>query len=122
MNEHDERVREDERRVAEDHELLREDEARLRDDEERLREDKDREHHDVEIIVNGRARHVTGDRISFERVVELAFGDVGNAPNAYFTMTYRNGPHGQVEGSLVAGESVRIKDGMIFNVSRTDKS
>lgn len=35
---------------------------------------------------------------------------------------YRRGEGNKPEGSLVQGETVKIKDGMIFNVTATDKS
>jgi Multiubiquitin len=52
-------------------------------------------------------------------VVILAFGPPNYDSSAY-TITYR---HGTDKGStLVQGQSVQVKSGMIFNVVRTDKS
>jgi Multiubiquitin len=39
-----------------------------------------------------------------------------------FTVTYRKGPRKNREGSMTEGETVRIKDGMIFDVTETNKS
>lgn len=79
--------------------------------------------HQVEIIINGQKISVDKAELTFEEVVALAYD--GNPPageNWFFTVTYRRG-HGQKpEGSLVAGESVKVKEGMIFNVRATDKS
>jgi len=75
----------------------------------------------VSIIVNGREREFAGNEISFEQVVALAnLGSEG--VNIVFTVTYKRGEGHKPEGSLVAGESVKVKQGMIFNVTRTDKS
>lgn len=69
------------------------------------------------IIVNGRPKKVTQDQLSFDEVVALAGLPTG--PNIVFTVTYRKGHN---EGVLVAGETVNIENGMIFNVTATDKS
>lgn len=83
----------------------------------------DHGHHDsVNIIVNGRPHRVHGREISFERVVALAFEAPPSGSNVVFTVTYRNGPPENPAGTMVAGQTVRIKNGMIFNVTATDKS
>lgn len=76
-------------------------------------------HKQVIIIVNGREKKVAKEEISFAEVVELA--GLPSTPNTIFTVTYRRG-HGNKEGTLVEGESVKVKEGMIFNVTATDKS
>jgi hypothetical protein len=77
---------------------------------------------DVTIIVNGRKKVVAAKELSFDAVVELAFDPVPTGPNIMFTITYRHGPRANPEGSLTDGTRVKIKDGMIFNVTPTDKS
>lgn len=78
---------------------------------------------EIEIIVNGQPKMVTSKELSFEEVVALAYdGNPPSGPNWEFTVTYRRGPEGRPEGSLVPGQSVRVKKGMIFNVTATDKS
>jgi multiubiquitin len=74
------------------------------------------------IIVNARSKEVTGDDQSFEQIVALAFSPVPVGPNIVFTVTFRKGPRENPEGTLTPGESVEIKDGMIFDVTATDKS
>ena len=82
------------------------------------------EHHKKEftIIVNGRQKLVAKRKLTFDAVVALAFNPVPTGPNVLFTVTYRHGPPANPEGTLVEGETVKIKDGMIFNVTQTDKS
>jgi len=74
----------------------------------------------TEIIVNGRPRKVEASELSFEAVSELAFPG-GSGPNIVFTVSYRKGDP-KKQGTLVAGESVALAPGMIFDVTRTDKS
>lgn len=74
------------------------------------------------IVVNGREKEVSQKEISFNEVVTLAFGSAPGGDNIIFTVTYKRGHGDKPEGTLVEGDSVKIKDGMIFNVTRTDKS
>lgn len=74
------------------------------------------------IIVNGRQKIVNEKVLSFTQIVALAFDNPPSGPNIVFTVTYRKGEGNKPEGSLVDGDTVKIKDGMIFNVTATDKS
>lgn len=76
----------------------------------------------VTIIVNGTAKQVPKkDSLAFQEVVALADGlPVG--PNIEYTITYRRGHGDKPEGSLVPGQDVKVKEGMIFNVTATDRS
>ncbi len=76
----------------------------------------------ITIIVNGELKFVAARELSFDEVVALAFNNPPTGPNVVITVTYRRGEDNKPEGTLVAGESVKIKDGMIFNVTATDKS
>jgi hypothetical protein len=75
------------------------------------------------VIVNGRRKEVHRHRLTFEQVVALAFPTAPPGENIIYAVTYRNsGDPKHPEGSLVAGGSVKIKDGTIFDVTATDKS
>lgn len=74
------------------------------------------------IIVNGRQKEVSTKTLTFNQVVALAFNPVPSGPNVQFTVTYRKGPRKNREGSMTEGEIVRIKDGMIFDVTETNRS
>jgi hypothetical protein len=74
------------------------------------------------IIVNGRKKEVLTKTLSFDQVVAMAFNPVPVGPNVQFSVTYRKGPRKNPEGTLTEGETVRIKDGMIFDVTETNKS
>jgi hypothetical protein len=77
---------------------------------------------EVTLIVNGRKKVVTQKELSFAEVIALAFDSPPTGPNILFTVTYRKGEGNKPEGIMVEGETVKIKEGMIFNVTATDKS
>lgn len=72
------------------------------------------------IIVNGRRRETREHKLSYLEVIQLAYPGEKPTETIVFTVTYST-PHGR-DGSLVAGEEVVVKDGMIFNVRKTDQS
>jgi hypothetical protein len=76
----------------------------------------------VTIIVNGRPKVVEDKRLSFEEVVRLAFPDAVFGPDFEYTVTYTKGPFDNHEGTLIPGQAVKVKEGMIFNVTQTNKS
>lgn len=78
--------------------------------------------HQLTIIVNTKPFEVPKEEITFEEVVSFAFGSATGGENVAFTVTYRRGQGNKPAGSLVEGGSVKTKDGMIFNVTKTDKS
>ena len=77
--------------------------------------------HTHNIVVNGRPRVVNADEISFADVVALA-ENLPSGENVMYTITYRRGHGNKPEGTLTEGNSVKVKEGMIFNVRATDKS
>ena len=72
------------------------------------------------IIVNGRPREVAGKTITYTEVVKLAFPNEPSNQDVDFTVAYAN-PHGK-DGTLVAGQDVHAKEGMVFNVTKTNRS
>jgi hypothetical protein len=77
---------------------------------------------DVTIIVNGRERTWSKGDISFEQVVELAFPNQPSGPEYSYTVAYSKGDDKKPHGSLVAGESVKVNKGIVFNVTQTNRS
>lgn len=76
---------------------------------------------DITIVVNGRGKVVAKDEITFSEIVALAEG-LPSGQYICYTITYRRGQGNKPEGTLVEGETVKVKEGMIFNVTATDKS
>lgn len=74
-----------------------------------------------ELIVNGTPENWRKSTISYDEVVRLAFPS-DPSPTTIYAVTYKRGPKANPEGSLVQGESVRVKSGMNFHVSPTGQS
>ncbi len=79
---------------------------------------------DFEVVINGTETPLDHDTVTYEELGELAYP--GHDPAAMFTVTYRhaNPSHGgNVDGTLVAGESVKVKKkGTTFNVRLSTRS
>lgn len=82
---------------------------------------KDKEY---EVAVNGTEMPWDHDSVSYEELGELAFP--GHDPAAMFTVTYRHADPshgGKASGTLVAGESVKVKKKCTeFHVRLTTRS
>jgi hypothetical protein len=74
------------------------------------------------IIVNGQKKVVTKKIATFDEIVKLAFPSPLAGANILYTVSYEDGPRVNPQGSLKEGQSVKVKNGMIFNVTATDKS
>ncbi|MBV9865365.1 MAG: multiubiquitin domain-containing protein [Abitibacteriaceae bacterium] len=77
--------------------------------------------HKITIFVNTRPVEVEACELSFEQVVRLAY-PTPRGGNWEYTVKYEDGPCENPEGVLIRGKSVHIQEGMIFNVTETDKS
>jgi len=75
---------------------------------------------DYLIIVNAREKIWLHNEITFDEIVVLACGLVDNTVS--YTVIFKKGVEKKQEGILVRGDTVKIKDGMIFNVSQTSRS
>ena len=74
------------------------------------------------ITVNGRQREVEREELSFDELVELAFDDPARGPQIVFTITFREAGGRIVEGELDEAQRLKVRDGTIINVTRTDQS
>jgi hypothetical protein len=74
------------------------------------------------IIVNTRPKDVLNEVLTFEDVTKIAYPTPDGVNNPIFTVSFKNADQKPSEGTLVAGESVKIKNGTIFNVKRTGQS
>lgn len=70
------------------------------------------------IVINGQQETVHDNHLTYEQVVRLAFPD--GPFDILYSVTYAN-PHGH-DGTLAPGQKVTIKDGMSFNVIKTNRS
>jgi hypothetical protein len=74
------------------------------------------------IYVNGQKKVVTTKTVTFAEIVKLAYPTPPTGDNILYTVSYEDGPPANPQGSLMEGETVKVKNGMIFNVTATDKS
>ena len=74
------------------------------------------------VFVNGQEKVLTTKTVTYEQIVALAFPNPPSGQNIRFTVGYEDGPHKNPSGSLMPGGEVPVKDGMIFDVTPTDKS
>lgn len=75
---------------------------------------------EITVYVNGTPHQITKETLSFSEIVALAH--LISGPNVSYTLTYFKGPASNPKGSLVAGESIHVQEGMAFNVGATDRS
>ncbi|CAM2844819.1 multiubiquitin domain-containing protein [Vibrio mytili] len=71
------------------------------------------------IIINGRPKKIEGGSVSYTEVVELAYPGESSS-GIVFTVTYM-GPQ-MPDGTLTEGQSVEIRNGVKFNVNKTNRS
>lgn len=77
----------------------------------------------VTINVNTKNLEEPKGKITYDRVVQLAYPDFDQHPNATYSITYeRSKGSGHDEGTLSKGGSVEIVEGMRFRVKRTGES
>lgn len=77
---------------------------------------------EINIIVNGRPKKVKPGSICFEDLVQIAFGNSESPGQITYTVTYHRGSSVSRRGSLIEGDCVSVIEGMLFNVTQTDKS
>ena len=76
----------------------------------------------VTIVINTRPHEWGEKEIGYEQVVSLAYPSEPIGPNTDITVRYSRGPDGHGGGTLTAGHSVEVKDGMVFDGHRTTRS
>lgn len=74
----------------------------------------------VTVFINARTHELEKDDILFEELVQLAFPN-GTGGEAQYRVSYRRA-QGKKSETLAAGQSVKLKEGMEFNVDVTNRS
>ncbi len=77
------------------------------------------DHKVTTIIVNGREKKIRSKALTFDEVVALAFDPIPSGDNVVFTISWKSG---KKQGRLFEGQSIDVKEGMIFNVGHSTKS
>lgn len=87
-------------------------------------QDQSKKNKEFEVVINGTETPLDHDVLTYEELGQLAFPN--HDPEAKFTVSYRNADpsHGGTKnGTLIAGESVKIKKkGTTFDVRLTTRS
>lgn len=80
--------------------------------------------HHTYVIVNGVEKELSDHthHLSYEDIVRLAYGAYTASNNIVYTVVYSKGPRENPKGTLVKGDTVIIKKGMVFNVGCSNKS
>lgn len=76
----------------------------------------------VTIVIDGTEHEVEKDDMTYVELVTLADPEYPQHPDTTYSVTYKRGQGNKPEGTLSPGGSVKIKEGMVFNVSRTGQS
>lgn len=76
----------------------------------------------VTIIVEGTGHEWAKEAISYADVVTLEVPNYAQHPEITYSVRYKRGQGAKPEGTLAPGAAVKVKDGMIFNVSETGQS
>lgn len=84
--------------------------------------DNHKDHKEITIIINGTAKVIQKERLTFDEIVALAFDNPPTGDGVQFTIQYSRGHSDKPKGTLVEGQSVQAKDGMEFDVTQTNRS
>lgn len=76
----------------------------------------------VTIIVEGTPHKWSKKSITYEEVIKLEVPEYPQTPPFTYAVKYRGGPNEKPEGILAPSATVKVKNGMIFNVSETGQS
>ncbi|WP_420334936.1 multiubiquitin domain-containing protein [Roseibium sp.] len=82
----------------------------------------DPENQTVDVVLNGEVTSIEKGRLSFSDLAKLAFPKLFGQALICFTVSFSRGPKRRREGVLLQGDNIRVVEGMVFNVSATDKS
>jgi hypothetical protein len=77
---------------------------------------------DVQIFINTKELFEPRGKITGARVIELAYPDAGDFPNATYSIVYERGESDKPQGTLTKEAQVQIVKGMRFRVKRTGES
>lgn len=118
----DKEIGREEKEIKELKDVLKHEEEEL-DHLKEEREEAEKHKHPQVIVVNTRDVEYPGKDITFRQVVKLAFVDAVFDNQTRYTVEYSKGPEQNPKGSMTDnGKSVFVKNKMVFDVERADKS
>lgn len=75
--------------------------------------------HPVQIVLNAQPVTVPDDTVTYEQILRLL---PDYDANYLYRVTYEKAVGPQISGTLVAGQTVKVRKGTIFHATPTDKS
>jgi hypothetical protein len=78
-------------------------------------------HDEFNIVVNGRAKKVDKQVLTFDEVVKLAYPTPPEGDIVY-TVVFHNADQDPKNGTLVEGQSVKVRNGTSFDVKHAVRS
>lgn len=79
-------------------------------------------HDEINIVVNGKAKKVDHAVLTFDEVVKLAFPTPPAPGDIVYLVTFHNADQAPKDGELVAGQSVKVRNGTQFDVKHSFRS
>lgn len=76
----------------------------------------------VTIIAEATPHEWPKEEIKYEEVVALEFPNYTPSSNITYSVGYERGQGNKPEGNMSPGDSIKVKEGMIFRVSETGQS
>lgn len=76
----------------------------------------------IEVIMNGQPKSVAKENLTYQEIIELALGVFDANESISYTVLYFKGNESKPKGALVNGETLKIRNGIVINVTRTDRS
>lgn len=77
----------------------------------------------VTVYFNGRTRQAPKNEVlTFDQVIALAFATPPSGDGVQFSVQYTKGHGDKPTGTLLEGQSVKVKEGMEFDVTPTNRS
>ena len=80
------------------------------------------DHKTVTIVVEGTPHKWPEEYITYDQVVTLEVPDYAQNPQITYTVIYKKGPRDKPEGTLSKGGTVKVVEGMVFNVTQAGQS
>ena len=74
------------------------------------------------VKINGREKNVEHDELSYREIVDIAYPDGTQFEQPGFRVVFSGGIARQEEGDLEEGKNLKLKDGMVINVTPYDLS
>jgi hypothetical protein len=77
---------------------------------------------EINIVVNGKAKKVDHKLLSFDEVVKLAYTTPPAPGDIVYAVTFHNADQEPKNDTLVAGQSVTVRNGTQFDVKHSVRS